>query len=154
MSTVLVVTPILVTQWPAIVAAVTAAMSAAGFTAIQEAESQARSQSQSQTNREEIEVEDSEILDAATGTGEQIVVQRDGIRATFSRDARGALRICMEGRGKSKSELRAIGEDLLGRVTQQFAYHRIVTELRERNMTIVDEQVTEHESVKIRVRNW
>jgi hypothetical protein len=152
MSTVLVVTPILVTQWPAIVAAVTAAMSAAGYTAVQHSASQ---QSADVGNcREEIEVEDSEILQSATGTGEQIVVQRDGVRATFTRDARGSLRICMEGRGKSKAQLRAIGEDLLGRVTQQFAYHRIVTQLRERNMVIVDEQVTEHESVKIRVRNW
>jgi hypothetical protein len=153
MSTVLVVTPILVTQWPAIVAAVTAAVSAAGFTAVQGAEAQSQAEN-SRVNRAEIEVEDSEILESATGTGEQIVVERDGIRATFSRDARGALRICMEGHGRSKAELRAIGEDLLGRVTQQYAYHRIVTQLRERNLAIVDEEVTENQSVKIRVRNW
>lgn len=152
MSTVLVVTPILVSQWPAIVAAVTAAMSAAGYTAVQHAASQPSGMDG--ISREEIEVEDSEILESATGTGEQIVVQRDGVRATFTRDARGALRICMEGRGKSKAQLRSIGEDLLGRVTQQFAYHRIVSQLKERNMTIVDEQVTEQQSVKIRVRNW
>lgn len=152
MSTVLVVTPILVSQWPAIVAAVTAAMSAAGYTAVQHTASQPSGMDG--ISREEIEVEDSEILESATGTGEQIVVQRDGVRATFTRDARGALRICMEGRGKSKAQLRSIGEDLLGRVTQQFAYHRIVSQLKERNMTIVDEQVTEQQSVKIRVRNW
>lgn len=152
MSTVLVVTPILVSQWPAIVAAVTAAMSAAGYTAVQQAASQPMGAESS--TREEIEVEDSEILEATAGTGEQIVVEREGVRATFTRDARGALRICMEGRGKSKAQLRAIGEDLLGRVTQQFAYHRIVTQLKERNMVIVDEQVTDQQSVKIRVRNW
>jgi hypothetical protein len=152
MSTVLVVTPILVSQWPAIVAAITAAMSSAGYTAVQHASSQPKNVEGS--TREEIEVEDSEILEATAGTGEQIVVERDGVRATFTRDARGALRICMEGRGKSKAQLRAIGEELLGRVTQQFAYHRIVTQLKERNMVIVDEQVTDQQSVKIRVRNW
>lgn len=155
MSTVLVVTPILVTQWPVIVAAVTAAMSAAGFTAVQQVEMQGRTSSTAdERTREEIEVEDSEILEAATGAGEQIIVQRDGVRATFSRDPRGALKICMEGRGKTKAQLRAIGEELLGRVTQQYAYHRIVTQLHERNMAIVDEEITEHQSVKIRVRNW
>jgi hypothetical protein len=39
-------------------------------------------------------------------------------------------------------------------VTQQYAYHRIVTELKQRNMTIVDEHVSEDQTVKIRVRNW
>ena len=126
-------------------------MSTVGFAAAQET---GVSGEVSSTNREEIEVEDSEILQEAAGTGEEIVVERDGVRATFSRDTRGGLRVCMEGAGMSKSALRKLGEELIGRVTQQYAYHRIVTELKERNMTIVDEQVSEDQSVKIRVRNW
>ena len=78
----------------------------------------------------------------------------EGALAVFQRDARGALRVCMEGSGHSKAELLKIGEELIGRVTQQYAYHRIVTELKERKMTIVDEQMTQDKSVKIRVRNW
>jgi Protein of unknown function (DUF1257) len=64
------------------------------------------------------------------------------------------LKVCMEGKGKSKAELRKLGQELVGRVTQQYAYHRIVTELKQRNMAIVDEQVTADQTVKIRVRNW
>lgn len=153
MSTVLVVTPILVTSWPLITAAVSAGVASLGFTVAQEAVSQASSLS-SGIPREEIEIEDSEIMEDTVGTDQSIVVERDGVRATFSRDARGTLRLCMEGHGLSKSELRKLGEDLLGRVTQQYAYHRIVTEMKNRNMTIVDEQMTEDQSVKIRVRNW
>lgn len=153
MSTVLVVTPILITNWPIIAAAVTAAVGSMGFTAVQEAASH-NSAVASGVTREVIEVEDSEIMPSAVATGERMVVERDGVRATFSRDAHGGLQICMEGRGVSKSELRALGDELLGRVTQQYAYHRIVTELKNRNMTIVDEQMTEQQSVKIRVRNW
>lgn len=122
-----------------------------GFAAMEDARSTA---SRNTRTREEIEVEDSEILQDAGGTAEEIAVERDGVRAVFQRDARGALRVCMEGTGHSKAELRRIGEDLIGRVTQQYAYHRIVTELKERNMTIVDEQMTQDKSVKIRVRNW
>ena len=153
MSTVLVVTPILIASWPAVSAAVTAAVATMGFTIAHDAVS-GSSSTHSQSAREEIDVEDSEILQDAVGTDAEIVVERDGIRATFSRDARGGLRLCMEGKGMSKSQLRELGEELLGRVTQQYAYHRIVTELKERNMTIVDEQMTEEQSVKIRVRNW
>lgn len=153
MSTVMVITPIIIANWPAITAAVAAAVSSIGFAAVQQGESVVRAHSAT-TTREEIEVEDSDILQGTEGTNEQIIVERDGVRAIFSRDARGALKLCMEGGGLSKAELRKLGEELIGRVTQQYAYHRIVTELKQRNMTIVDEQVTTDQTVKIRVRNW
>jgi hypothetical protein len=153
MSTVMVITPIIIANWPAITAAVTAAVATMGFAATQEAHASERSRT-STSNREEIEIDDSEVLQAAAGTSEELVVEREGVRATFSRDARGALKLCLEGGGLSKSQLRKLGEELIGRVTQQYAYHRIVTELKERNMTIVDEQVTKDQTVKIRVRNW
>jgi hypothetical protein len=152
MSTVLVVTPILIASWPAITAAVSAAVATMGFTVAQDAVAQANQGSG--MSREEIEIEDSEILEGTVGTDQKILVERDGIRATFSRDARGGLRLCMEGHGMSKSQLRELGDELLGRVTQQYAYHKIVTELKNRNMTVVDEEVTVEKSVKIRVRNW
>ena len=153
MSTVLVITPIIIANWPAITAAVAAAVGTMGFAALQETEVSGRVGT-STTNREEIDVEDSDVLASAAGTAEQIVVERNGVRATFSRDARGQLKLCLEGGGLTKSQLRKLGEELIGRVTQQYAYHRIVTELKERNMTIVDEEVTQDQTVKIRVRNW
>jgi hypothetical protein len=129
-----------------------AAVGTIGFTAVRGLERE--SERASLTNRAEIEVEDSEVLQDAGGSAEEIVVEREGIVARFSRDARGALRVCVEGRGHSKSELKRIGEELIGRVTQQYVYHRVVTELKQRNMAIVDEQVEEDRTVKIRVRNW
>jgi hypothetical protein len=153
MSTVMVITPIIIANWPAITAAVAAAVGSIGFAAVQQDMSFQQGHT-STTTREEIEVEDSDILQGVEGTSEQMVVERDGVRATFSRDARGALKLCLEGGGLSKSQLRKLGEELIGRVTQQYAYHRIVTELKQRNMTIVDEHVTADQTVKIRVRNW
>ena len=152
MSTILVVTPIIIASWPAITAAVSAAISVAGFTVVQQAAS--LTANQTARSREIIDIEESEILDASVGTDEVLVVEKDGVRATFRRDARGGLQICMEGDHVSKAKLRSMGEELLGKVTQQYAYHRIVTELKNRNMTIVDEHMTETESVKIRIRNW
>ena len=105
-------------------------------------------------HREEIEVENSEILENAAGRGEEIVVEREGVRAIFSRDARGSLRVCMEGKGHSKAELRTIGQELVDRVTQQYVYHRVITEMKQRNMHVVSEEVAEDRTVKIRVRNW
>ena len=67
---------------------------------------------------------------------------------------RGGLRVCMEGTGVSRKELREIGQELIERVTQQYVYHRIVTELKARHMTIVDEELAEDRTVRIRVRSW
>ena len=58
MSTVLVVTPILITSWPAITAAVSAGVASLGFTVAQDAASQVGNLSSS-IPRAEIEVEDS-----------------------------------------------------------------------------------------------
>jgi len=153
MSTVLVITPVIIASWPAISAAVTAAVGTMGFAAVKQGEV-AWNQETTGTTRAEIDVEDSEILAQAAGSGQEMVVQRDGITAIFSRDARGALRVCMEGRGVAQGELRRIGQELIDRVTQQYVYHRVVTELKDRNMSIVEEDVAADRTVKIRVRNW
>ena len=152
MSTVMVIAPLVIANWSAISAAVVGAVGVLGFSTVNEAvESSGRVMG---TNRAEIELEESEILDGTGGSGEEIVVERDDVRAIFTRDARGALKVCVEGHGRSKSELKQIGEELIGRVTQQYVYHRVVTELGNRNMTIVHEEITEDRTVKIRVRNW
>lgn len=152
MSTVMVITPLVIANWSVISAAVMGAVGSLGFTAL--AERELESNTTTGSNRAEIELEDSEILETAGGTGEQIVVERNGVLAVFSRDARGALRLCVEGEGYSKTQLQQIGEELIGRVTQQYVYHRVVSELSERNMAIVSEEVSADRSVKIRVRNW
>jgi hypothetical protein len=87
------------------------------------------------------------------GSGEELVVEKEGIRAVFSRDARGALKLSLEGKNMTKGELKQLGDELVGRVTQQYAYHRIVTELKSRNMAIVEEQDQADPTVKIRVRS-
>jgi hypothetical protein len=153
MSSVIVVTPLIIAGWPAITATVTAALSTMGYALAKDAGPRRRARANTKT-RAEIKVEDSEVLEGAGGTGEELVVEKDGIRAVFSRDARGALKVCMEGEGYSKAELRRIGEELIGRVTQQYVYHKLMTELKNRNVPVVDEEVTEDRSIKIRVRNW
>jgi hypothetical protein len=152
MSTVVVLAPIIIANWPMITAAVGAAVGTMGFAMVRREE--AVTQRTATRTREEIEVDNSEILPSALGAEEEIVVEREGLRAVFTRDARGSLRVCMEGTGHSRSELRRLGQELIDRVTQQYVYHRVVTELKARNMTIVDEEVTEDRTVKIRVRSW
>ncbi len=157
MSCVVVISPLVIAGWPIITAAVTGAVASMGFSVVQ-AGSAATNPNikldgrQTTKTRVDIELDDSEILNDSVAD-QRIVVEREGMRAVFTRDERGALKLCMEGEGHSKSELKRVGEELINRVTQQFVYHRVVTELKQRNMTIVDEQVSADRTVKIRVRN-
>jgi hypothetical protein len=153
MSTVLVVTPLIIAGWPVMTAAISAAVGTLGFAVAQADARQHHRRILDTKTRTEIDVEESEILAGTAGSGEEMVVERDGVRAVFSRDSRGALRLCLEGDSRSKAELRRLGEELIGRVTQQYAYHRVVSELKERQMNIVEERVAEDQSITIRVRH-
>jgi hypothetical protein len=151
MSSIVVVAPLIVAGWPVITAAVTAAVASMGFSVVQGAAQPASVKTHTRT-RTEIDVEDSEVLQEAAPVGE-LVIQRDDVRIIFNRDQRGALKLCVEGENHSRAELQEIGREVLGRVTQQYVYHRIVTELQDRHMTIVDEHVSADHTVKLRVRN-
>jgi len=153
MSSVLVVTPLIVASWPLLSAAITAAIGTMGFAAVQQHDGPRVREIAGTKTSAEIELEDSEILAGSGATGGEMVVERDGIRAVFSRDARGALKLCIEGTGHSKADLKRIGESLVGRVTQQYAYNRLVSELKDRQMTILEERVGENQAIHIRVRN-
>lgn len=152
MGAIIVVTPLIIAGWPAITAAVTAAVGSLGFALAQNAV-QPLDAGADATTRCEVDVEDSEILEASAGSGEELVVERPGVRAVFSRDARGALRLTLESKSMTKGQLKQLGDELVGRVTQQYAYHRIVTELKARGMAVVDEEVQADRTVKIRVRS-
>ena len=155
MSSVVVVAPIIMASWPAITAAVTAAVGSMGFAIATSNQFEKPQAKVAEPTRAEIEVEDSEIMQEGVGTRQQVVVEREGVKASFTRDARGGLKLCMEDKRHrhSKSELKKMGQELLGRVTQQYVYHKLVSELKERNMTIVDEEVAADRTVKLRIRN-
>jgi hypothetical protein len=150
-SAVAVITPIVIANWPLITAAVTAAVTSMGFTTVEAAAGRVRVR-RNLTNRAEVELEESAVVEAAT-EGEIVVERADGVRATISRDARGALKVCAEGEHLSNSELREIAEDLAGRITQQYVYNKLMTELSERNVAVVDQEVTADQTIKIRIRN-
>src|ERR1700730_958273 len=127
MSAVCVVTPLIIAGWPAISAAVTAALGSMGYAVAKDAQAHRKVMTEGKV-KAEIEVEDSEIREGTGGYGEELVFAKAGLRTTFSRDARGALKVCMEGEGLTKAELKRLGKEIIDQVTQQYVYHRVVTE--------------------------
>ena len=82
---------------------------------------------------------------------EKIVVEREGVRVIFSRDARGQFRTCVEG-NLSKDQLQTIGEDLSGRVIQQYVYRRLSQELSQNGFTTLSEDKAPDGAIRLHVR--
>ncbi len=156
MSCVCILTPVVIAAWPAFSAAVTAAATSLGYTIVQEGLKEYQSARVSETGerRVNLEIEQSEIVTNQLGRDQSIKVTRGNVTVTFSRDARGKAAICVTGPGHSDEELRAIGEELSQRVVQKYVHTRLLEECRARQFNIVEEEVDENNTIRLKVRHW
>jgi ABC-type transporter MlaC component len=154
MSTILILTPVIIGSWPAITAAVAGAAVALGM-AVKESVHESVEQANAEVEQSVVvELAESEVLAQSMATGKEIVVTKDNVEIRVSRDRRGRCVVCAKGHGYSKAELKQIAEEFTQKLTQCFTYNRVVTELKNKNFQIVNEEVTEDESVRINVRRW
>jgi hypothetical protein len=104
-------------------------------------------------NRVELEMENAEVLADSLSRDDKIVVERQGVRVIFSRDARGSFRACVEG-DRPQDELRKIGEDLSGRVIQQYVLRRRSDELQQHGFSTLSLDQGPDESIRLHVRRY
>ncbi len=157
MSTVLILAPVIISNWPAITAAVVGAASALGFVTKQAVEQEVRQTGgQEQKAEQEIEVElpESQVLSEQVATDQQIVVTKGAIQIIVKRDERGRCVICAKGKGLSKTELKQAAQQFTEKLTQCFIYDKVLKQLKQKNFQIVNEEVTENDDIRIHVRRW
>lgn len=149
MSAICILTPIVIGSWPMIAAAISGVASAMGFSMVagQNEEPVERS-----SGRVETDIPNSEVLKESMGVGEKIRIQKGDLTIEFGRDERGACSVCVTGKNHSNAELRKIGQEVAGRVVQQFTYNKLITELKKRNYSVVNENVQADASISVRVR--
>jgi hypothetical protein len=153
MSTVCVLTPIVVGSWPMIASAIAGAAGSMGFAITVDDETPIYGDSKTKTKTKvETEVPHSEVLAEVMSRGEKIKIERDGVSLEFSVDDRGKCNVCVTGTGHGKAALERIGEEVAGRVVQQFAYHKLMAELKERHYDIVEESVEADASIQMRIK--
>ena len=101
-----------------------------------------------------VETEDpnSEVVVDQMEPGQTIRIERDGITIDFGVDERGACTVCVSGKGRGRAELKRIGDEVAGRVVQQFAYHKLMTELKQRNYDVLEESVLDDQSIQVSVK--
>lgn len=156
MSCVCILTPVVIAAWPAFSAAVAAAATALGYTLVEEGIRQHQSSQLGEAGERTVNLEigQSEIVTNQLGRDQQIRVTRGGVTVTFSRDARGKASICVSGPGHSDEELRAMGEELSRRVVQKYVHQRLMEEIRTRRFVVVEEEVDETNTIRLKVRHW
>ncbi len=150
MSAVCILTPMVVASWPALSTAVLGAASALGFAlSSQEGAPSRRGHAETEV---ELEVPNSEVIEDGLDPSRTLEVVRDGVRVTVGVDSRGACRVWVHGQGRSEAELRQVGETLVGAIVQQFAYHKLMTAIKERRYHVVEQAREEDDTIRIRVR--
>ena len=155
MSAVCILAPIVIAAWPAFSAAVVAAATSLGYQVVSEAKAQASSaMAQNKSKSVQLEIERSEVVTSQLGRDQRIAVTRNGVTVTFSRDARGKASLCVSGTSQDKEELRALGEELSQGVVQQYVYQKLMDEMRTRGFNVVEEEVNEDRSIRLKVRHW
>jgi ABC-type transporter MlaC component len=155
MSTVLILAPVIISSWPAISAAVAGAATALGFVMNKTVqETMAGLQTEENVENVEVELAESEVLAQSLATNQQIVLNKGSIKLVVERDARGRCKVCASGKGHSKVELKQVAEEFTQKLTQCFVYNKVMKELKGKNFQIVNEEVTQDESIRINVRRW
>jgi len=149
MSAVCVLTPIVIGSWPMIATAVGGVAASLGFSVVSGSHEAGQEHSH---NRVESELANSEVIDEGVAHGQSITIGRDGVSVRIGRDERGRCTVCVSSDNLSKTEMKAIGDEVSGRLIQQFTYHKLVTELKQRRFEIVEERLTDDASIQMRVR--
>ena len=149
MSSVIVLTPIVIASFPAVAAAVAGVAGSMGFAIL--TPDHVPQGSRSATNSVATDIPNSEILQDGLSGGESIQIERDGVVLEFKRDVRGHCTVCATGT-RSKSELKQIAQEASGRLVQQFAYHKLMTELKARGYRLAGESVESDGSIQLRVQ--
>ena len=154
MGSVAILTPIVIAAWPAFSAAVVAAAASLGYQVASEARATVSAAAQKKLRPLQLEIDRSEVVTNQLGRDQRITVTREGITVTFSRDARGRATLQVVGTGQEEEELRALGEELSQTVVQQYVYRKLMDEMRARGFNVVEEEVNEDHSIRLKVRHW
>ena len=148
MSCVFLVVPAVVASWPILCGAVAGAAAALGYKVLA-ADEEAAAQPVEQWV--DISLEGSQVVAEAMQRGSEFTIRKDDVTATFRREADGRCVAHVRGSNRSEHELQAVGQELVGRVTQQYAYNKVLSELKSQGFTVTNEEVASDQTIRISV---
>jgi hypothetical protein len=102
-------------------------------------------------NSVEVELEGSQVIAENMRRESQFVISNGDITATFARSADGRCTMHVAAKNMTEEELSAAGREIMGQVTQQYAYNKVLTELKGQGFTVSHEEVAEDKTIRIKV---
>mgnify|MGYP001049215121 CR=1 FL=1 len=150
MSVEFLVVPAVAASWPVLCGAAAAAAAALGYRTVQESAGTRTAETVQTT----VELDAGKVVADSMAVGGSLTVAKDDVTATFHRTADGRATVHVAGAGRSDAELEAIGKELVGRVTQQYAYNKVLTELKRQGFTVANEEVTQDQTIRVRVSRY
>jgi hypothetical protein len=153
MSVVMVIAPLVSASWPIISMAACSAASSFGFTMLKK-EHEDRSQQRAPEEMAEMELENSEVFKESLRNDKQMVFKKDDIKLTFYADEHGKYMLRVKGATKTKAQLQQIGKEMMNRFTQQYAYNKVVSELKRKGYAVAAEEILENKTVRVVVRRF
>jgi hypothetical protein len=153
MSIVMVIAPLVSASWPIISMAACSAATSFGFTMLKK-EHEDRSQQKAPEEMAEMELENSAVFKESLRNEKQMVFKKDDIKLTFYADEHGKYMLRVKGAKKTKAQLQQIGKEMMNRFTQQYAYNKVVSELKRKGYAVAAEEILENKTVRVVVRRF
>ena len=155
MSAVLVLTPIIIANWPTIMVAVAGAASAMGLVTGESIKEAVKGEQNNNVEKQvEVALSESEVITKSMVTDQEIVLRKGDIELRVRRDERGRCSVCAKGAGHSQTELKQVATEFTQKLTQCFVYDKLMRELKNKEFQVVNEEVMEDDSIRIHVRRW
>lgn len=97
-----------------------------------------------------------DVVGEEVGRDERLVFEKDALRLIFRRNARGKFFVDVLGpRNRTERSLQKEARQFADELVRQFVYSRVVTEMEERGLNVVAEQVEEESGdIILDLRRW
>jgi len=83
------------------------------------------------------------------------IVLRRGDATIVLRSGKGRVQMMVQGSsGQSNEDLETLGRSVLGGISQQYAYHMVMSDLKSRGFDKVEEAREEDGTIRLRLRRW
>ncbi len=83
-----------------------------------------------------------------------IILDRPDATICFQ-PGKGRIQMLVRGKGQqTHQELEELGQQVLQKIQQQYAYHAVVSDLKKRGFGKVEEAVDEDGTIRLRLRRW
>lgn len=153
MSAFFIVTPILTNvAWPVLSSVIVSVMANIGYSAVK---GKSRAATEVKAREEvELDLKNASAIGETLGEEEELVMTKGNITITFRKDINGKCKIKVCAEGKSKEELKKIGTEVSNQIIQTYIRQKVLTELKQKGFSIVQEEKDENGTIKLRVRKW